>query len=228
MGERGALFEREIVATTGLLPIQVEDGLKELVAKGMVTCDGFAPLRRLLGARERTSLRRRPLRRPLRGLPGPDGRWSLLRAQGPAPDLEERTEASAERLLRRYGVVFRDLLAREWIPDGWREVHRALRRMEARGVVRGGRFVTGFTGEQFALPAAIPLLRKARGESQRGREIRVSACDPLNLAGILTPGHRLPSGRGRWLVIDDGLPVAAVERGRRSELPHQNRQVTLP
>jgi ATP-dependent Lhr-like helicase len=95
-------------------------------------------------------------------------------------------------------------------------------------VVRGGRFVTGFTGEQFALPAAIPLLRKARGESQRGREIRVSACDPLNLAGILTPGRRLPSGRGRWLVYDDGLPVAAVERGRRSELPHQSGQAGLP
>jgi ATP-dependent Lhr-like helicase len=229
---RGALFERELGEGTGLLPIQVEDGLKELVAKGIVTCDGFAPLRRLLGARERTPLRRRPLRRPLArrvtGMPGPDGRWSLLQPRGAAPDPDERAEATAERLLRRYGVVFRDLLAREWIPEGWREVHRALRRMEARGVVRGGRFVSGFTGEQFALAAAIPLLRKARGESQGGREIRVSACDPLNLAGILTPGHRLPAGRSRWLVFDDGLPVAAIERGRRSELGHQNRQVTLP
>ena len=234
MAERGALFQREIEETTKLLPIQVEEGLKELVAKGLVTCDGFAPLRRLLGARERAQQRRRPSRRIFRtivgaaGLPGPDGRWSLLRPLGDAPDLDDRTEATAERLLRRYGVVFRDLLAREWVPDGWREVHRALRRMEARGVVRGGRFVSGFSGEQFALPEAIPLLRKARGETQSGGEIRVSACDPLNLAGILTPGHRVPAGRARWLVFDDGLPVAAIDRGRRSELRHQNRQVTLP
>ncbi|MBW2282209.1 MAG: hypothetical protein JRG82_15840, partial [Deltaproteobacteria bacterium] len=232
MQERGAVFQREIESATNLLPVQVEEGLKELIATGLVTCDGFAPLRRLLNANARKAgrqpLRRRPLRRPLRGLPGPDGRWSLLRAHGPEPDLEDRAEATAARLLRRYGVVFRDLLAREWVPDGWRQVHRALRRMEARGVVRGGRFVTGFTGEQFALAEAIPLLRKARGEPQAGREIRVSACDPLNLAGILTPGNRLPAGRARWLVFDDGLPVAAIERGRRSEIVNQNLHVTLP
>ena len=218
---RGALFAREIEAAKPGLPVQIEEGLKELIARGRITCDGFAPLRRLLAGRPR-SWRRHPPRGATRVLPrgvsSPEGRWSLLAPLGEEPDLETRAEATAERLLRRYGVVFRDVLAREWVPDGWRQVHRALRRLEARGLVRGGRFVSGFMGEQFALPEAIPALRAQRKRRSESREIRVSAADPVNLAGILTPGPRVPAGHTRWLVYRDGLPVAAIERGRRSEL----------
>ena len=217
--ERGALFARELEAPTGLLPLQLEEGLKELVANGLVSCDGFAPLRRLLTGAARTSRRRpgRPGARA-RGPAGPEGRWGLIEPIGDAPDREAQAEATAQRLLQRYGVVFRDLLAREWLPVGWREVHRALRRFEARGTVRGGRFVAGFIGEQFALPEAIPLLRKERSRELSDTEIRVSAADPLNLAGILTPGPRVPAGHTRWLVYRNGLPIATIERGRRSEL----------
>ncbi|MEE9278715.1 MAG: DEAD/DEAH box helicase [Myxococcota bacterium] len=216
---RGALFARELAAATGLLPVQVDEGLKELVVRGLVTCDGFAPLRRLVGERPRAARRRRVHGRVLAGdLPGPEGRWGILRPLGPPLDVEDRAERSAWRLLRRYGVVFRDLLAREWIPEGWREVHRALRTLEARGLVRGGRFVSGFTGEQFALPEAVPRLRKERNRERNGAELRVSAADPLNLAGILTPGPRVPAGHARWLIYRDGLPVSAVDRGQRVEL----------
>ena len=217
--ERGALFARELGPATGLLPVQVEEGLKELVAQGLVTCDGFAPLRRLLGGRHQSSRRRRGPGRVLAGnMPGPEGRWGLLRALSPPPESEERAERSAWRLLRRYGVVFRDLLGREWVPEGWREVHRALRTLEARGLVRGGRFVSGFTGEQFALPEAVPLLRKERNRPRDGEEVRVSAADPLNLAGILTPGPRVPAGHARWLIFRDGIPVSTIERGQRVDL----------
>ena len=218
--QRGALFAAEIESAKLGLPVQVEEGLKELVARGRITCDGFAPLRRLISGRARSG-RRRPLRgtrQPLRGVSAAEGRWSLLSPLTPPPDLETRAEATADRLLRRYGVVFRDALAREWVPDGWRHVHRALRRLEARGLVRGGRFVSGFMGEQFALPEAIPLLRAERREQRPGTELRVSASDPLNLAGILTPGPRVPAGHTRWLIYVDGLPTAVIERGRRSEL----------
>jgi ATP-dependent Lhr-like helicase len=231
---RGALFAREIEAARPGLPVEIEAGLKELIARGRITCDGFAPLRRLLAGPARGA--RRPLRgrRVLpRGVGSAEGRWSLLQPLGEEPDIETRAEATADRLLRRYGVVFRDVLAREWVPDGWRHVHRALRRLEARGLVRGGRFVAGFIGEQFALPEAIPLLRAERKRGADRSELRVSAADPLNLAGILTPGPRLPAGHTRWLVYSGGLPVAAIERGRRTELVRaeelsQNSQVTLP
>ncbi len=217
---RGALFAREIEAAGLGLPVQIEEGLKELIARGRITCDGFAPLRRLLAGRPRAS-RRRPIRSsrlPPHGVSAAEGRWSLLVPLSEPPDLETRAEATALRLLRRYGVVFRDVLAREWVPDGWRHVHRALRRLEARGLVRGGRFVAGFMGEHFALPEAIPLLRAERKQERRSLELRVSASDPLNLAGILTPGPRVPAGHTRWLVYQDGLPVAVIEKGRRSEL----------
>jgi ATP-dependent Lhr-like helicase len=217
--ERGALFARELEARTRLLPVQVEEGLRELVARGLVTCDGFAPLRQLLvGSRPAGRRRPRPGRVTPRGVPGPEGRWGLLEATRDSLDPEEQARLRAERLLRRYGVVFRDLLAREWLPEGWRAVHRALRRLEARGEIRGGRFVSGFVGEQFALPEAIPLLRRERSREASGLEIRISAADPLNLAGILTPGPRVAAGHTRALLLRDGLPVAVVEHGRRREL----------
>ena len=131
---------------------------------------------------------------------------------------DELIDATAWRLLHRYGVIFRDLLAREWLPDGWRSVHSALRRLEARGLVRGGRFVSGFTGEQFALPEAIPALRRVRSKPDEGEIVRVSAADPLNLVGILTPGPRVPAGHTRWVIFRDGLPIAVEDRDGRTEL----------
>ncbi len=148
----------------------------------------------------------------------PEGRWGLLRPIGPAPDPDEMADQAAWRLLKRYGVVFRDALAREWLPGRWRAIHRALRRLEARGQVRGGRFVEGFAGEQFALPEAVTLLRRARNAGPSGQEIWISASDPLNLAGILTPGPRVPAAPDRRILLRDGIPVAVQEKGQRTEL----------
>jgi ATP-dependent Lhr-like helicase len=198
---RGALFAREIESASGLPAVQVEEGLRELVARGLATCDGFAPLRRLLGR------------------PGSGSRRRARVDRATPPDREDAAELTARRLLRRYGVVFRDALVREWIPEGWIEVHRALRRLEARGLVRGGRFVTGFVGEQFALPEAVDALRRERKRARGELELRVSAADPLNLAGVLTPGPRVPAGHRRAVILCDGLPVATVERGRRLDMP---------
>ena len=116
----------------------------------------------------------------------------------------------AEQLLARWGVVFRDRLARETLAVPWREVLWALRRLEARGTVRGGRFVTGFVGEQYALPGAVDALRRTRRIERSGELVRVSAVDPLNLVGVLTPGPRVPANSGREVVYQDGLPVVAA------------------
>ncbi len=217
---RGALFAKEIEVASRLLPVQVEEALRELIAHGLVSCDGFAPLRRLLGHASRSHPRRRPGRARVlpSGLTSPEGRWGLLAVHGDPTDPDELAEATAWRLLRRYGVVFRDLLAREWLPDRWRVVHSALRRLEARGLVRGGRFVSGFTGEQFALPEAIPALRRVRAKPDESEIVRVSASDPLNLVGILTPGPRVPAGHTRWVIYRDGLPIAVEDRDGRTEL----------
>jgi ATP-dependent Lhr-like helicase len=220
LNARGALFAGEIEAASRLLPVQVEEALRELIAHGRVSCDGFAPLRRLLGGASRIHQRRRPGRARVLagGLTTLEGRWGLLLAYGEPADPDELAEATAWRLLNRYGVIFRDLLAREWLPDRWRPVHSALRRLEARGLVRGGRFVTGFSGEQFALPEAIPPLRRARAKPEEGALLRVSAADPLNLVGILTPGARVPAGHTRWVIFRDGLPIAVEDRDGRAEI----------
>ena len=137
----------------------------------------------------------------------PPGRWSLLAA---APTVEAMADDLAERvahvMLGRYGVVFRDLRRREPFTLPWRDVLRALRRLEARGAVRGGRFVSGFVGEQYALPEAVTALRRHRSEGPSGRRVRISAVDPLNLTGIVTPGERLPAYPGRSIELLDGLP----------------------
>jgi ATP-dependent Lhr-like helicase len=126
-----------------------------------------------------------------------------------AVDTDALAEAVAEQLLARWGVVFRDLVARETLAVPWREVLWAFRRLEARGTIRGGRFVTGFVGEQYALPAAVEGLRETRRRDRSGEIVRVAAVDPLNLVGLLTPGPRVPAVRGNAVVYSDGAPAQA-------------------
>jgi len=227
--ERGALFHSELGAASNRLPVEIEEGLWDLVARGLVSADGFQAVRSLLGSRGRwsrnTARRRaqRGLRRGVRGSASAEGRWSLFPGANMGDpsclDPDELAEALAEQLLARYGVVFRDLVARETLALPWREVAWALRRMEARGTVRGGRFVTGFVGEQYALPGAVDALRRTRRLERKGELVRLSACDPLNLVGILTPGPRVPAVRGGEVIFRDGLPIegseAAAEEPKR-------------
>jgi len=212
--ERGALFYRELVASTGKLPVEVEEGLWELVSRGIVTADGFQSVRALLGARERwarsrSHSARRGRRRARRGPGGvgAEGRWALLPPPGLEEDRHGLAEAAAEQLLARWGVVFRDLLVRETLGLPWREVLWALRRMEARGTARGGRFVTGFSGEQYALPEAVDALRRTRKRARSGEIVRLSAVDPLNLVGVIVPGERIPAVRTQSVVYRDGSAV---------------------
>jgi ATP-dependent Lhr-like helicase len=216
--ERGALFLDEIATGTRRLPTDVERGLRELVALGLVASDGFEGLRHLAGTRGRRGADRRGRRSAHRSRPtafgafagpSPAGRWAPVAAPaGDPPDIEALAEAVAAVYLQRYGVVFRDLVRRDPFTVPWREVLRALRRMEARGTVRGGRFVTGFVGEQYALPEAVESLRRVRREPRDGTLIEVSACDPLNLTGVILPGARIPSIPGRTVTFLDGLPTS--------------------
>jgi len=196
---RGASFIADLVRGSGLQRGEVEEALGELTAHGLVTSDGFVGLRALLGGRR------------ARGPGHEPGRYALLtRAtpEGAAPPRD--LELLARVLLRRWGVVFRKLLERESVPLAWSELVRVLRLLEARGEVRGGRFVTGFGGEQFALPESIVALRRLRREPPAGELLTIAACDPLNLAGILTPGARITQLPGTRIVLRDGLPVAAL------------------
>jgi ATP-dependent Lhr-like helicase len=182
----------ELVRATRRLPSEIEDALWELAAAGLVTADGFENLRALVDPRRRRGEGRDRSRRPRHAA----GRWALLsrppeEAVVPAGHpLPERTEAFAGQLLLRWGVVFRDLLARETLAPPWRDLLIVLRRMEARGEVRGGRFVAGFLGEQFARPEAVEALRATR-RMDMDRALRIAAADPLNVAGIITPGSRV-------------------------------------
>ncbi len=229
--QHGASFLSDLARHTGRLPTQVEDGLWELVACGLVTGDGIAGLRTLL----MPEMKRRPARhlagrwrrgRPLARLM-PVGRWSLLRPVGAALSLgmppEHRDEALARQLLRRYGVVFRELLARENQTPRWRTLLPIYRRLEARGEIRGGRFVAGFIGEQFALPEAVDGLRAVRRQPKEPETTIVATADPLNLLGILTPGPRLSPFMQQVIVYHSGVPVetgalgAVKSRLQRSE-----------
>jgi len=212
LSERGALFFSELAAASGRLPVEVEQGLWDLVSRGLVAADGFQSVRALLGSRERgapnrAARRRGRLRRGARGRVGREGRWALLRPGARRFENDELAEAVAEQLLARWGVVFRDLVARENLALPWREVVWALRRLEARGSVRGGRFVTGFSGEQYALPGAVDALRRTRRLPRDGAVVHLCGADPLNLVGSIVPGERVPALRGRSLAYRDGLPI---------------------
>jgi ATP-dependent Lhr-like helicase len=214
--DHGASFFDELVEGTGLLRTQIEDALAELVALGRVNSDSFGGLRALLTPSDR----RRPFaggRRRRRSVTfGMEdaGRWALTR-RPPAPAAgPEAVEHVARTLLLRYGVVFWRLIEREagWLPP-WRDLLRVYRRLEARGEIRGGRFVAGFSGEQFALPNAVGALRETRRRKPDGAWVSISGADPLNLVGILTPGPRLAALTGNRLLYRDGLPVALLAGG---------------
>ncbi len=199
---RGASFFADIVRGTGRLKSEVETALWELVAAGQLTADGFDSLRALIDPKRRAGQGRGRAARPRHST----GRWSLL-FSGRTADRPRAVEATCRVLIERYGVVFRDLLARESFPLKWRELLLALRRLEDRGEVRGGRFVDGFLGEQFALPLAVESLRAMRRVEPSGEAVTLSAADPLNLVGIILPGDRVPAVSGRWITLRDGVAV---------------------
>lgn len=183
---RGASFFADLARATGRLASEVEDALWELVAAGLVTGDGFDNLRALMDPKRRRGEGRGRHARPRNAA----GRWALL-GDGQRREQAPAVPEFARQLLARWGVIFRDLLARETLAPPWRELLIELRRMEARGEIRGGRFASAFVGEQFALPEALDLLRAVRRAGETEGEIIVSTADPLNLAGILLPGPRV-------------------------------------
>jgi ATP-dependent helicase Lhr and Lhr-like helicase len=202
LSQRGASFFPDIVRGTGKLKAEVETALWELVAAGLITADGFDNLRSLIDPRRRAGQGNARSARPRHS----SGRWSLLFTDE-APEQAKVLESSCAMLLRRYGVVFRDMLERESNVPRWREVLITLRRMEDRGEVRGGRFVSGFMGEQFALPEAVESLRAMRRRPPSEESVTLSAADPLNLVGIIMPGERAPAISGRTVMLRDGVPA---------------------
>ncbi|HZD32402.1 MAG TPA: DEAD/DEAH box helicase [Candidatus Angelobacter sp.] len=204
---RGASFFADIVRATGKLKAEIETALWELVAAGLVTADGFENLRSLINPARRSTPGAPKVAKPRHST----GRWSLLYG-AEIGDRQKTVEATCRMLLRRYGVVFREVLARESNLPKWRELLITFRRLEDRGEVRGGRFVNGFLGEQYALPEAVESLRAMRNLPATGEMVIVSAADPLNLVGFLVPGERVPAISGRYVKFRDGVAVDPEER----------------
>ncbi|HEX9467000.1 MAG TPA: hypothetical protein VGA11_01195, partial [Acidimicrobiia bacterium] len=236
---RGACFANELGSATHRLPEDIERALWDGVTRGLVMSDGFGAIRTRLAPGPRTHDVRRfsRLARVSRATTAAAGRWSLVPAASHADtdhgdvdhhhldndhlldndlDREEVAEAVAELLLHRWGVVFRDLARHDSVRIPWRDVQWALRRLEDRGLVRGGRFVTGFSGEQYALPAAVEQLAQVRKLPRTGERTTVNATDPLNLVGVVVPGETVPAIRTRRVVFVDGVPEAA---GKQTTAP---------
>src|SRR5438067_5982368 len=221
--EHGASFFVDIVSGTNLLPSMVEEALGELVFRGLITADSFTGLRALLTPLSKTTSRalesRRRRRKPVYSM-DEAGRWVVLRKpereqttmESSSPSIDrEAIEAVAQKLLQRYGVVFRKILDRESINIPWRDLLRVYRRLEARGEIRGGRFIGGFSGEQFASADAVTLLRSIRRTPAEGLMISVSAADPLNLLGVVVPTGRLSPSSSNRVLYRDGVPIALQE-----------------
>jgi ATP-dependent helicase Lhr and Lhr-like helicase len=197
--------------------VEVEVALWELVSSGLVTGDGLAGLRRLVQGSARSRTRHRRALSIAHPDPGrrspPAGRWALWgTTEGPLGGTD-RDEILARQLLRRYGIVFRDLLARERCAPEWRALLAVYRRWEARGEIRGGRFVAGFAGEQFALPEAVEAVRAVRREPDETADVVISAADPLNLVGIVLPGSRVSPLSGLAIALRNGVPVDVAPHG---------------
>ena len=214
LSAHGASFFDDMVAGSNLLKSQAETALGELVSAGLVNADSYSGLRALLiPSDKRRQLVARRRRIALFGLEDA-GRWSLIR-KGKAAGDAESLEQVADILLRRYGVVFRKLLEREasWLPP-WHQLLRVFRRLEAQGRIRGGRFVAGMAGEQYALPEAVSSMRAIRKMESKGDLVSLSAADPLNLTGIITPGQRVASLTNNRVLYRDGIPVALHASGQ--------------
>ncbi|MDD2660935.1 MAG: DEAD/DEAH box helicase [Methylococcales bacterium] len=215
--QNGASFFDDLLAETRLLKSQLEEALAELAAWGLATADSFQGLRTLITPQK--VQQRRSKKYPHHDPFVASGRWSLIRSNQPADtDRSQHCEHIARILLRRYGIVFRKLLDKEDILPPWRELLYIFRRMEARGELRGGRFVQGFAGEQYALPEAVDSLREIRKQTRMGDLVAISAADPLNLTGLITPGQRVPGLAGQRILYRDGIPIANSVQGKISFL----------
>jgi ATP-dependent Lhr-like helicase len=239
---RGACFRPEIANLAGRLPAEVDEGLWDLVARGIVTADAFSAVRSLLSARDRWRTRtyRTPNGRPNTARPARpglarrrapvgsgigEGRWSLLPAdetvhadtdavhEVTSPANEELAEAVASQLLARWGIVAWEVWSRESFHVPWREVVWALRRLEARGLVLGGRFVVGLSGEQYALPEAAADLLKVHRRAPSGEHLVVAGADPLNVTGSIMGGARVPTRRNQRVTFRDGMVVDDLRAG---------------
>lgn len=197
---RGASFFTDIVRATGRLKSEIETALWELVTAGLVTADGFDNLRSLIDPKRRAGAGRARFSRPRDSA----GRWSLLFADS-ADDKLSIVEATCWMLLNRYGVVFRDLLSKETVVPTWRELLIGFRRLEDRGEIRGGRFVSGFLGEQFALPIAVDSLRANKDKPLTGQALTFSAADPLNLVGVIIPGDKITAVSTKTVTLTNGI-----------------------
>ncbi len=223
LAAHGASFFDDIARGVRLLRAELEDALAELVVRGLVHCDSYAGLRALLVPPSKRASKSTGRRGRVAWFGIEDaGRWSLVRSRAAVPGSTDATSARpadavehvARILLRRYGVVCWRLLEREpsWLPP-WRELVRVYRRLEARGEIRGGRFVAGLSGEQYALPEAIALLRQVRRRPHDGTLVCVAAADPANLLGTIVPGDKLPRVAGARVVSRDGAPLATSVGG---------------
>jgi len=217
LASHGASFFDDLLALTRLLPAQLEEALSELAAVGLVTADGFAALRAIVTPRRRRTFQTEPHwprqndasnRVYSRG-----GRWTLFPGKIAALESDEHIEPWAWQLLSRYGLMFRDLLARESVAPPWKTLLPVYRRLEARGEIRGGRFVNGVAGEQFAIPEAVDRLRRIRDQKPNGEWLVISACDPVNLFGIVTRASRIPALRTNLIVVRDGRLIAYRQAG---------------
>ena len=224
---RGASFFVDLVQNTGLLRTQVETALAELAACGAVTSDSYAGLRALITPESRRPGyghgNRRRRRASIMNSVDAAGRWSAIACATENPGTPEKSTwpgtdentlgAVVDTLLKRYGVLFRKVLEREPDLPPWRELLYVCRRMEARGEIRGGYFVEGCSGEQFARPEAIALLRKQKNSTQELPPAVISATDPLNLVGVILPGDRIPALHTNRVLFRNGLPVAKQLNG---------------
>jgi ATP-dependent Lhr-like helicase len=215
--QRGALFQHELMSLTGLLPSQLDEAVHELAALGLATADAFTAVRSISGTatdRRRAEKRRRQRRMRRDFSPSPSGRWSLFPGLVSVAAESQAAMSWAEQLLKRWGVVFRDLLARESASPAWGQLVQVFRRSEARGEIRGGRFISGVSGEQYATPEAVELLRSVRDEKPDDKTIVLAAADPINLCGLITDEPRIVQVHTNTVAIRNGRLVGACLAGQ--------------